>query len=414
MSGVAIVNQLMFVFNISIFGGIAGAGIFSAQYFGRKDYKGMRDAMRFKLILSGIITIAGTALFILFDAPLISAFLHEGSQTGDIAATLAYGRDYLQIMLLGLFPFALSQVYSSSLRESGQTAVPMKASILAVVINLIFNYILIFGKLGFPALGVKGAAWATILARWAECALMVWWTHTRKDQCPFAINLYRGFHIPANLAKSILRRGAPLLANEILWSMGMTFLAQSYSTRGLASVAAYNISSTVTNLFNISFLSIGNAIAIVVGNLLGAGKMEEARRTDTRLIVFSILSSMVFAFFLAILAPVFPLIYDTTQEVRILARDMMLIMVVFTPINAFANATYFTLRSGGKTLQTFLFDSGLLWVVAVPLAWYLSRYTGISIRLLYTAVQCINVVKCILGYHFVRSDVWLNTIVEDH
>lgn len=413
MSGVAIVNQLLFVFNISIFGGVSGAGIYGAQYYGRKNYEGVRDAMRFKLLCCAILTIIGTILFIIWDARLIAFFLHEGSQTGDIAATLQYGRDYLQIMLGGLFPFALSQVYASTLRESGQTTVPMKASLVAVGTNLCLNYVLIYGKLGFPAMGVRGAALATVIARWAECAVMVWWTHTRKDQCPFVVSLYRRFHIPGALVKNIFKRGMPLLANEMVWSMGMTVLAQSYSTRGLASVAAYNISSTVTNLFNISFLSVGSAIAIVIGNLLGAGKMAEAKRTDTRLIVFSVMISIAFSAALAVTAPLFPLIYETTQEVRMLARDMLLITALFTPISAFANATYFTLRSGGKTILTALFDSGLLWCAAVPLAFCLSRFTNVPIRVLYAAVLGVNLIKCVLGYFLVRSGMWMNNIVEN-
>lgn len=413
MSGVAIVNQLLLVFNISIFGGVSGAGIFGAQYYGRKDYAGVRDTFRFKLVCCGVILALALGLFLCFDAPLISLFLHEGSQTGDIAATLGYAREYLGIMLWGLLPFALSQVYASTLREGGQTVVPMNASILAVGINLGLNYVLIYGKLGFPAMGVKGAALATIIARYAECAAVMWWAHAHEEYCPFVIGLYKGFRIPGALVKKILVRGTPLLANEVLWSVGMTTLAQCYSTRGLAAVAAYNISSTVTNLFNISFLSIGTSISIIVGNLLGAGKMQEARRTDTRLIVFAVLICTAFAVVMMGMAPLFPLIYNTTAEVRDLARDLILITALFLPLHAFLHGAYFTLRSGGKTVMTFIFDSGLVWAVSIPVAVCLSRLTGLPIRLLYAIVQAVDVLKCILGYYFVRSDIWLNNIVEE-
>lgn len=413
MSGVAIVNQLLFVFNITIFGGVSGAGIFGAQFFGRGDHTGVRNATRFKLICTTLLTAIGLALFACWDTPLISLFLHEGSETGNIAATLAYGRDYLKIMMWGLLPFAIGQAYSSTLRETGQTSVPMNASLLAVGVNLCLNYVLIYGKLGFPAMGVQGAALATIIARWAECAVIIWWTHAHKSVCAFAVGLYRRFHIPWVLTKNILKRGTPLLINELIWSVGMTALAQSYSTRGLAAVAAYNISSTVTNLFNITFISIGSAIAILVGNLLGAGNMEEARRTDTRLITFSMVVSIALGGLLALSAPLFPMIYDTTAEVRSLARDMLLITAVFVPTSSFANSTYFTLRSGGKTMLTMLFDSGLMWAVGVPLAWFLSRYTHTPIRMLFAAVQGVNIIKCVLGYFLVRSDMWMQNIVEN-
>ncbi len=412
MNGVAIVNQLMFVFNITIFGGVSGAGIYGAQFFGKGDHDGVRNSMRFKLICSGLLAAVGLLLFARWDTQLISFFLHEGSQTGNIAATLEQGRGYLHIMMWGMLPFALSQAYSSTLRETGKTSVPMKASLLALTINLCLNYVLIYGKLGFPAMGVRGAALATIIARFAECAAIVAWTHTHRYLCPFVQGLYRRFHIPWSLAKNILLRGTPLLVNEMIWSVGMTMLAQSYSTRGLAAVAAQNISSTISNLFNIAFMSIGNAIAIVVGNLLGAGKMEEARRTDTRLIVFSVLVSVVMSTLLFSTASLFPRMYDTTQEVRHLARNMLMFTALLSPAYAFANATFFTIRSGGKTLLTMLFDSGLLWTVSVPLAWFLSRHTSLQILPLYAIVQSITLLKCIMGYFFVRSDLWMDNLVK--
>lgn len=413
MNGVAIVNQLLFVFNISIFGGVSGAGIFGAQYYGRGDYIGVRDTLRFKLVCCSLLTALGLGLFLFWDAPLISLFLHEGSQTGNIQATLDYGRSYLRIMLWGVVPFAISQSYASTLREAGRTTVPMKASTLAVALDTVMSFLLIYGKLGFPALGVQGAALSTAIARWIECGIMVWWTHSHEDLCPFAIDLYKKLTIPWSLAKKILLRGTPLLVNEILWSLGMAVLAQCYSIRGLASVAAYNISATVTNLFNVAFLAIGGSIGIIVGNLLGAGKMEEARQTDTRLIAFSVFSCLGVALVLAALSPLVPLAYNTTAEVRLLARDFILISAAAIPLHAFLHGSYFTLRSGGKTMLTFIFDSGFMWVMSIPVAWILSRYTGLAIRPLYALVQAADVLKCYLGYLFVHSDIWLNNIVGE-
>lgn len=306
MNGVAIANQLLFVFNLTVFGGVSGAGIFGAQYFGCRDYTGVQYTFRFKLICGGVILAAALGLLMCMDTQLISMFLHEGSQSGNITATLAYARDYLHIMFWGMLPFAVSQAYASTLRESGQAVVPMNASIIAVVVNLVFNYLLIYGKFGFPQLGVRGAALATVLARYVEAGAVVLWTHRHAEFCPYVYDLFKGFRIPLALVKKIVLRGMPLLINEMLWSTGMTILAQCYSTRGLAAVAAYNISSTVMNLFNVAVMAVGNAIGIIVGNLLGAGKMQEARRTDTRLIVFSVLSCLVVCSVMAMASPLYP------------------------------------------------------------------------------------------------------------
>ena len=165
MSGVAIVNQLLFVFNLCVFGGLAGAGIFTAQFYGKNDNRGVADTFRGKLYIAlGVLAVAFTVL-IGFGEELILSFIHEGQENLDMAATLTYGKDYLRVMLLQLVPFAVMQIYASTLRETGETLLPMKAGIVAVLVNLTGNYILIFGKLGAPALGVVGAAIATVLSQ---------------------------------------------------------------------------------------------------------------------------------------------------------------------------------------------------------------------------------------------------------
>ena len=158
MSGVAIVNQLLFVFNLCIFGGLAGAGIFTAQFYGKSDDEGIRNTFRIKLYIAAGSVVLFLALFLSLGEQLIALFLHEGQENLNLEATLDYGREYLAVMLVQTVPFAMMQVYASTMRETGETLLPMKAGIIAVFVNLVFNYILIFGKLGAPELGVRGAA----------------------------------------------------------------------------------------------------------------------------------------------------------------------------------------------------------------------------------------------------------------
>ncbi|MBR4861929.1 MAG: polysaccharide biosynthesis C-terminal domain-containing protein, partial [Firmicutes bacterium] len=210
MSGVAIANQLVFIFNLCIFGAVAGAGILGAQFYGSRNTEGLRNTFRFKLVCSIVLSLTFFAIFIFCGDALIGAFLHEGEGGSDLESTLHYGKQYLLVVMAGLIPFALTQGYSGTLRETGQTVVPMVAGIVAVFVNLIFNYILIFGKLGVPALGVVGAAIATALSRYVEFGIVAVWTHTHAEQNPFACGLYRHFHIPAALAKQIFAVGLPL------------------------------------------------------------------------------------------------------------------------------------------------------------------------------------------------------------
>ncbi|MBQ7840504.1 MAG: MATE family efflux transporter [Lachnospiraceae bacterium] len=413
MSGIAIVNQLMMVFNISIFGAISGAGIFGAQFFGCDDHKGVRDTFRFKLYACLLIVILGLLIFIFAGEPLILLYLHGEGMDEQLNAALGYGKEYLAVMLVGLFPFALEQVYTSTLRECGETMVPMKAGIAAVVVNLVFNYLLIFGKFGFPELGVAGAAIATVISRFVQTAIVIIWTHKHADRMKFITGAYASPVIPLGLVGNILKKGTPLIVNEILWAAGMAYMMQCYSVRGLSAIAALNISSTISNLFNTVFIAMGSAIAIIVGQLLGAGKMDEAKDTDTKLIAFSVACCVVIGGILALTAPLFPMMYNTSEEVKGLATAFIRIVACCMPMAAFMHASYFTLRSGGKTIVTFLFDSVFLWCASIPLAYVLSRYTTLHVIPLYLACQLIDIIKCVIGFILVKKGVWIQNIVQE-
>ena len=411
MSGVAIVNQLLFVLNLFLFGGLAGVGIFTAQFYGKGDEEGIRSTVRAKLWFALIAVGLGAGVFLGFGEKLISLFLHEGEEKLDLAATLRFGKDYLAVMLVQIAPFAMTQVYSSTLRETGETVVPMRAGIAAVLVNLVFNYILIFGKLGAPALGVVGAAMATVLSRFVECGIVMLWTHRHRQRMPYIRGLYRSLRVPAGLLKQILVLGTPLLLNELLWSGGMTVLNQCYSLRGLEVVSSFNISSTVGNLFFCAFIAMGNSISIMIGQLLGAGELERAVDEDRKLIAFSLVLSVGVGLLMALVAPLIPQAYNTTDTVKTLAEKLLLIYAAMMPLYSYTNSCYFTLRSGGKTLITFVFDSLFVWVVCIPVAFVLSRYTQMPILPMYAIVELTNLIKCGIGFVMVRQRKWVVNLV---
>lgn len=411
MSGVAIVNQLIFVYNLCIFGGLSGAGIFTAQYFGQKDDEGIRHTFRFKIWMAVLLTIAVIVIFLTKGETLIQMYLNGSSDGGDLAAALLYGRKYMLVMLLGLPAFMMVQIYASTLRECGETVVPMKAGIVAVLVNLVFNYILIYGKFGFPALGVMGAAAATVLSRYVEMTIVLVWTHRHKEKNTYMEGLYSTMKVPGYLVKKLIITGSPLLVNETLWSAAQATLLQCYSVRGLSVVAAMNIASTIANLFNIVFIALGDSVAIVVGQQLGAGKLEEAKDTDNKLIAFSVMCCVGVALVMLVIAPLFPRLYNTAEDTRRLAAQLIMAQAVFMPQNAFLHAAYFTLRSGGKTMVTFFFDSVFVWLVSVPIAYVLSRYTSLYVLLIFAFVQMGDWIKCAIGFILVKKGVWLQNIV---
>ncbi len=413
MSGVSIVNGLIFVFNLCIFGASSGAGIFTAQFHGSQDHRGVRHTFRFKILACLLLSVVGLGIFLVGGEPLIGLYLTGEGSAEQAQRTMAYGLDYLRVMLWGLVPFALSNAYSGTLRESGQTMVPMLAGVAAVLTNLRLNYVLIFGHFGAPALGVRGAALATVISRVVELAVVAIWTHRNADKYPFIRGAFRSMHIPAGLLKSIFIKGMPLLLNEFLWSSGMAVTNQCYSTCGLDVVPAMNISSVLFNLGSVAFLSMGNCVGIIMGQMLGAGCSEhEVRDTNRKLIAVSVLSGVFFGSLMAAASGLFPRLYNTDQAVRDLATWLILISAAMMPLNSYTNAAYFTLRSGGQTLVTFLFDSCFVWTVCVPLAFCLSRFAGIGIIALYAITQGTDAIKCAIGAFMIRRGTWIQNLTK--
>ena len=411
MSGVSIVNQLIFIFNLAVFGAMGGIGIFTAQFFGRGDHEGVRYTLRVKIYTAALITAAALGVLLAAQEQLISLFLHDAENTGSVDLTMAYAKEYLAVILLGLAPFAFSQAFAATLRETGDTFTPMITGVIAVAVNCLFNWLLIFGHLGFPRMGVRGAAVATVLSRYVELFIIVIYAVVKRQRFPYIKGLFRGFSVPGGMLASIVRKALPLLCNEILWSAGMSTLSVAYSLHGLSVVAANSIASTVTNLFYIAFLSLGSSIGIISGNLLGAGKHEEAVDTVRKLIAFSLTVSVVMGTVLFLVGGEIPRLYNTSDESKALAAYFIRVCACFSPFVAFTNASYFTLRSGGKTLITSIFDSGTLWVFYVPVAFGLFYLFHLPIRTVFPIVQAIELLKVSVAFVLVKKKVWVKTII---
>lgn len=409
MSGVAIVNQFIFVFNLAIFGAISGAGIFTAQFNGRGDTEGVKNTMRLKLLICAAVSIVGLFVFVDFGDSLINSFLTVGEEE-NILLTFQSGKSYLGYILIGLVPFALSQVYASTLRETGETVVPMIASSVSVATNFIFNSLLIFGLLGFPKLGVVGAAIATSLSRFAELAILIIWTHKNKVKCPFAVGLFKHFAIPASLMKQVAIKGAPILANELFWSLSVTLRNQCYSIKGADVIPAINIAFTLQNLLSVAYFALSSAIAIMVGNLLGAGRLEEAKDTDRKLLVFAVFTGFAMMMVQLVAAPFFPYLYETTDSVRELASFVMITYGFSMPAAALATSTYYTIRSGGRVFITMLFDSVYAWVIVMPVVYVLAYFTDISFQLLLPIMLIVENIKLIPGLILVNRGIWVRQL----
>ena len=289
----------------------------------------------------------------------------------------------------------------------------MTAGIVAVFVNLLLNYMLIFGRLGAPRLGVVGAAIATVVSRFVELAIVALWTLLNRQKNPFIVGAFKSLRVPGWLCLEILKKGMPLMINETLWAGGIAVLEQCYSTRGLHVVAACSISNTFFDVFAVGFISAGSAVGILVGQQLGAGRIQEAREDSRRLIVFGALLGLCIGLIYFCFTPFIPRFYNAPEDVRRLATSLMRICAIFFPLEGILNCSYFMVRAGGKTLITMLTDSGLLWGIQVSAAFLISRFTSLPIVPFYALIQSAMFIKVLVGLWFVKQGKWANTIVEE-
>jgi len=413
MSAVAIVNQLLFVFNLAIFGITSGIGIFTAQYFGKGDKNGLRDTFRLKLVSAITLLFAALLIFQFFGSSLINSYLHEGSEPMDLDLAFREAKNYMSIMLIGLVPMVITQVYGSTLREVEKPVIPMIAGICAVFVNLFFNYLLIFGRFGFPKLGVSGAAIATVLSRFIECLITVTVAHVKSGTLTFIKGIYRNFSINMQMLRIVMPKALPLLANEFFWSLGIALMNNCYAMRGLDVVAAANITSTISNIFNISLIAFGSAISIIVGGLLGAGKREEAIESNIKLTFFSFILSVLLSVVLIFTAGLYPEMYNTGETVKQIAKSFIICYAFYLPLHAVMHAFYFALRSGGKTIVTFLFDSAYMMLISVPFTYVIAKYSSLGVVAVYALSLAIEIFKVIIGFVLISRGKWAQNIVGD-
>ena len=409
-NGVAIANQFMFIFNLAVFGANAGPSIFATQYHGAKNIEGVKETIRYKWIICFVILFLGTLVFTLFDDSLFNLFIHEENlDSVNPEEVIKFGKEYLSIMIFGLLPFVITEIYSTCLREVKQTFIPMLANIIAVVLNMILNYILIFGKFGLPTLGVKGAAIATVIARFVCCAIVVIFSHCTKKynfvNCIFNrliptkksfINIFKGSYL--------------LLINEFLWSFGMTLLNYCYSFKGLEVVAAMNIVSTVSNLFGLLGTSVGIGISVILGQQLGSNQLKEAKEDSTKYIFFSVVLGLLITILMFFIKDPILSLYKFDSNILDVAGKLIIISSFLVVVRTYSITCYFIMRSGGKIFITFLFDSVFTIVIRFGITFLFVKLTNLNIFYIYFISEILEVIKIVIGTILVKKGVWVNKL----
>lgn len=403
IAGVGIANQFFFIYMLMLFGIAGGGGLYVAQFWGAKDKDGMKQAYRFMLIASLTVSIT-FMLGAFFGAKWIIGFF-----TND-AGTISEGVDYLKVAVFTYIPMAFSVATAGSFRSIGQAKVAMLPSIVAVFVNAFFNYVLIFGHFGAPRMGVQGAALATIIARLVELAMLYY--AMRKETCPFGTRLTRMFKVKPVLFKTILVKSLPLIANELLWSSGVTMQFKAYSTRGVVALAALNIMNAVNNMFFVVNSGQATSISVIIGHALGADKLDEARRDSRRLILFGIFISYCLLLVHLTAGYLVPMIYNVGEDVRSTARIITSVSAFMMPVYLTNAGFFFILRAGGDTRSVMMMDSLFTWFVVVPFSLALAKFTGLSLINLFLMAQLPEFLKLTIAFTLFRKERWVKNLTN--
>jgi putative MATE family efflux protein len=405
IAAVSVVNQLYFIVILITFGAMGGAGIFTAQFFGSKDFDKLKQTYRFKLMIGLGVAILSFLIFTFFGRSLISLFT-----SNEDTINLALG--YLSYARWSAFPWIIAVAIGNTFRETGITKPLLYISLVSITTNTILNYLLIFGNFGAPNLGVEGAAIATLIARFVEFGLT--WILLKKRGQHFDTTMKSVFAIDKKLLGGMIVMALPLMLNETLWSSGQTVFLYAYSTRGDQALAAMNITGAISQIVFVTFGAIATAVAVLVGNTLGRNELEEAKANSKKLFATAIMVAVVAGMILFTLSFFILNIYDVADITKQTAQFNIRINALFIPVYSFNVTLYFTLRAGGDTKSTVLMDAGYMWVIPVPVSLLLAYLTHLPVTMMFLIIQSLEIPKMLFGLTRYRMNRWVRNLAHEH
>lgn len=405
IAGVAAANRFYIIATFAIFGIEGASNTFMAQYFGAKDHEHVKQSYRFAIIAAYVIVTPFILLGLFFPQQILQLFtpdlevIHEGSS-------------YLRAVVLSYAFIAYALPTANAMRALGETKIPMVASIIAILTNAFFNYIFIFGHLGFEAMGVVGAAYGTLIARFVEMALIVIVVKVR----PFIFNskLKEIFIINKKLAKAMIIKGIPLTINEILWSSGMSVLFIFYATRGKEVMAGMSISGSMGDLFFTLFSGMAVATTVLISQTLGANRLDQAKEDAYKLVRLSLMMSLVMGVLLFTSTYFIPQLYNVSEYSRQTAMNYSRIQALMFWIYMMSAQAFFILRAGGDTKSTMLMDSVFMWCVNIPVVGFTAYYTNLDVIGMFIAGNLTDIIKVFISYYYLRQGKWLKNLTHTH
>lgn len=404
IASVGLANQYFFILDLVLFGIVSGSSIFIAQFWGNKDIKNIKRVVG----LSLIIAITASVLFMLggliFPKQILGFFSSD-------SLVIEGGSHYLKIIVFSYVFTAISFAFSFALRSTGNVRVPLIVSMIALAVNTILNYVLVYGLIGMPKLGIRGSAIATLIARILEFSLIIIIVYSKKY--PIAGSLKEFLDLSFEFIKKFFRIAGPVILNESTWGLGVSMYAVVYAHIGTNAIASINISGTIDKLVWVFLMGLGNACAIMIGNKIGSGKKEDAFAYAKRFIIINPLTAIVLGIILYFAAPILLEPYTISPIVHEYARKNLTVLSVILAAKAFNyTAVIGIFRSGGDTTFSLLLDLGGVWLIGVPLAFLGGFYWHLPVYYVYALASTEEFVKCIIASYRLISRKWLNNLTE--
>lgn len=405
IAAVGLANEIFFLLNLFLFGICSGTGIFVAQFWGKEDIKSIRRVVALSLLCG--FGVAGVFTFMALAIPEKAL----GVFTRDMAV-VKLGSSYLTIVGLSYVVTAVTYAYSFALRNTAKPKIPMIISAIAVLTNAVFNYLLIFGKLGFPEMGVRGAALATVIARALELCLILFVVY--RYNLPVATRFKDLFGIPASFIKRFFNTTIPVILNEGLWALGVTTYSVIFARMGTGVVAAVNIAATVERMAMVFFIGMSHACAFMVGNAIGIGDEEKAVSYAKKLAVVGPITALLAGLVVVGFSQQIISLFRVSDMVRVDARAVLIAAALVMPIRTFNWINIVgVLRGGGDTRFSLFIDATAVWCVGVPMGYVLGLVVGSPIKFVYPMVIFSEqVYKGILGVKRLLSRKWINDLAQ--
>jgi putative MATE family efflux protein len=407
IEAVSMINQIFFVYACVLCGTISGIGVFSTQFFGKKDYIGVKKSFQVKCIFALIIIVLAIIIFTFLKNYIINMYLHDCDMY-DKQCISSEVNKYLPFITLSIIPFAIKKIYASTLNESGNTKLTMYSSVIAVISNTFLNYLLIYGKCGLPVLGVYGASIATFISRCIETFVVIFFSN---KELYFLNDIYSKIFTSKSFFVKITKNIIPLIINTFFWSYSFSVVTQIYSIKTIDNIAIMSITTTFTYFFIDILVNMGCASEIVLGHELGKNNFNLAHILAKRILIINVFISFLFSFFMYFFSFYFPNFYNVSDDIKIMSSKCIQSFAFTFVITTFVNTTFHILRSGGKTLLTTLFDSCFIWCVMIPIQFLLVKFTSFELNIIYLYVLLIQLFQCIFGYIIIHKKIWIKNLI---